>query len=268
MTTPDPEEWWIEQAFAVDRGDLRGDFHDRLDALDERLVGAGGVVVEALPRLTRAFLGGDRASIRGSERMAVDVQERCVGVRDGGFVLLARESPVGGDLRRMVAILRTTTDVERSASLLKHVCGSLRWFDPPGLPAPVGGVLAELAIRAGRVFRGGVEAWTAQDALAVTELDAADDRVDELQAELLESSRGAGLGSELIVIGLLARYFERLADHGVVLARETAFVVTGERPGDDTPDPGDDPSGPGGRMPDGGATPDGGDGGPVPPGGG
>lgn len=233
MSGPESERRWLEEALASDRQDLREDFHRNLEALDEHLVKAGGLIVDALPRLTRAFLAGDRASIEDAEEMAGKVQARCSAVRERGFVLLARESPVGGDLRQLVAILRITIDVDRSASLLKHVLRSLRWFEPADLPAPLRGTLAELAIRSGQVFRGGVDAWRGRDALAVAELDTADDRVDALQEELLTSSTEAGLGSELIVIGLLARYFERLADHGVVLAGETSFVVTGERPGDE-----------------------------------
>lgn len=236
MSGSGSEQGWLEEALASDHRDLRGDFHRNLEALDEHLVEAGALIVAALPRLTRAFLAGDRASIEDAEEMAGDVQTRCAAVREQGFVLLARESPVGGDLRQLVAILRTTIDVDRSASLLKHVLRSLTWFDPSDLPPSLRGTLAELAVRSGQVFRGGVDAWRRRDALAVAELDAADDRVDALQEELLTCSTEAGLGSELIVIGLLARYFERLADHGVVLARETSFVVTGERPGDEPPD--------------------------------
>jgi phosphate uptake regulator len=31
------------------------------------------------------------------------------------------------------------------------------------------------------------------------------------------------------VLGLVARYLERIADHGVAIARDTAFASTGER---------------------------------------
>ena len=92
------------------------------------------------------------------------------------------------------------------------------------------GQLSELAERAGQVFRAGVDAWRRQDADAVHEVDDLDEDVDRLQQLLLE--RAAELDDardEMLVMGLLARYYERIADHGVAIARDAAFVATGDR---------------------------------------
>lgn len=209
--------------------DVRGDFHRDLDELEEELVAAATQVLEALPRLTDAFLAGRRGSIGDAVQLADEVEARCLQADEQGFVLLARESPMGGDLRRLVALLRTTVAVNRSASLLRHVSESLHWFDPAVLPPGLRDQLADMAARATGVFEGGLEAWRTRDALAVSEVEQADDRVDRLQEQVMSRARSADLGSELIVIGLIARWFERIADHGVALARDAAFVVTGER---------------------------------------
>lgn len=211
--------------------ELRVDFHSALDQLDDDFVRASLVVAESLPRLTREFIRGNKTSIEEAREMAADVDRQCLDIEENAFVLLARESPVSGDLRRIVALLRLVHDVERSASLLRHVSETLDRFDPRDLPAGIQDKVTELGDRATEVFRAGVDAWRRRDGLAVNEVDELDSQVDRLQEVLLAESAGlqAKLGGEMLVIGLIARYYERIADHGVALAQDAAFVVTGDR---------------------------------------
>lgn len=214
-----------------DRGpDRRGSLHRSLDAIDDAFTGASLRVAESIPELSRRFLSGDRGAAEVATTFARHVQRRCHEVDESGFVLLARQAPVGGDLRRLVALLRLTVDVDRSAALLLHVCQTLRHFDPRLLAAAERRQLEELAVRSGRVFRAGVDAWRCKDALAVNEVEVLDEEVDRLQRVVLEHAGDRRDGAdEVLVLGLVARYYERIADHGVALARDATFVVTGER---------------------------------------
>ena len=212
------------------RTDVRGDFHGELDAIEDAFVAAGIEVVQALPRFTSSFLGGDHAAIREAIDLSVRVSDTMEDVEDRGFVVLAREAPVAGDLRRLVALLRLTTDVDRSAALLTHVCLTLERFDPRTLPDGLRTQLAELAERSTRVFSAGIEAWRRRDPLAVHDVDDADEDVDRLQQLLLDDAASVDDGGdEMLVLGLIARYYERIADHGVAVAQDATFVATGER---------------------------------------
>lgn len=92
------------------------------------------------------------------------------------------------------------------------------------------GELVELAERAATVFTAGADAWRRRDALAVSEVEDADDGVDDLQKLLLQKAASIEkAGDEMLVVGLIARYYERIADHGVAIARDAAFVATGQR---------------------------------------
>lgn len=205
-------------------------FHHQLDGLDDAFTAMALEVARALPRLTAAFLSGDRGAIDEATELAITAGETMEQVEDEGFVLLARQAPVAGDLRRLVALLRLASDVDRSAALLKHACLTLDRFDPRLLSDDLRTHLAELADRSSRVFAAGIAAWRRRDALAVSEVDDADEDVDRLQELLLEKAGAAdGAGEELLVLGLVARYYERIADHGVAIAQDATFVATGER---------------------------------------
>ena len=209
---------------------VRADFHNALDALDDAFVAQALEVSQALPRLTAGFMSGDHAVMEEAIELSVRTGEVVEHIEDTGFVLLAREAPVAGDLRRLVALLRLTTDVDRSAALLKHACLTLEKFDPRFLPEDLRTQVAELADRATRVFTAGIDAWRRRDALAVSEVDDADEDVDRLQQLLLDKAASLDeAGDEMLVLGLIARYYERIADHGVAIAQDAAFVATGQR---------------------------------------
>lgn len=208
---------------------MRAEFHHALDQIDAEFTTTALLVVDALPRLNGAFLGGATESVGEARELARQVGERCRIVEERGFVLLAREAPVARDLRRLVALLRMGTDVERSASLLAHVSESLLRFDPRDLSPELRRQIEVLSAGATDVFRRGVDAWRLADALAVNELDRRDEQVDRLRDLLLAQAGSYRGGDEGLVMGLVARYYERIADHGVALAQNAAFVVTGER---------------------------------------
>jgi phosphate transport system protein len=209
---------------------VRVQYQQWLDDIDDELVGGGLLVSGSLPRVTRAFLAADRACIDEVRAMAGEVTERCRRVEEQGFLLLAREAPVAGDLRRLVSILRLVFAVERSASLLRHVAETLDRVDPRRLPADVRSQVEELAAGSALVFRRGLDAWRRRDGLAVHEVDRLDDEVDTLRDGLLAvAERRLDGSSELLLLGLLARYYERIADHGVAFAQHATFAVTGER---------------------------------------
>lgn len=211
--------------------DVTPSFHAQLDAIDDALVTAGLQVADQMPELVELWLAGDPSCIARSEELARSVAIDCERIDDAGFVMLALQAPKGGDLRRLVALLRLTLDVDRSASLLRHACLSQRTVNPRQLPEPVRSQVGEMARLSALVFAAGLDAWRTRDALALHDVDRADEDVDELQRVLLEAASGdvEGSGAEMLVLGLLTRYFERIADHGVEIARDAAFVATGER---------------------------------------
>ncbi len=64
----------------------------------------------------------------------------------------------------------------------------------------------------------------------MADVDDADEDVDRLQELLLERAAARDeIGDEMLVLGLIARYYERIADHGVAIAQDAAFVATGQR---------------------------------------
>jgi phosphate transport system protein len=227
-TLDDDPLTWLEKEFATEG--TRADFHRQLDACDAVLIELGQRVGGAVVPVTEAFLQADRHAAEGLIGADLAVAGECLELEERCYVLLARQQPVARDLRRLVAIVRSVSDVQRSASLLDHVAESLTWVHPPSMPDQLRQTIAQLGDVAGEIFLRAVAAWSEHDGLAANELQGRDDQVDLLQQVLLtELYSGSQSVEEAVSLALIARYYERVADHGVEMARQVTYVVTGER---------------------------------------
>ena len=72
-----------------------------------------------------------------------------------------------------------------------------------------------------------------RNVLLAVELDADDEAMDDLHAQHVRRADGPGVAARrpaAVDVTLLARYYERFADHAVLVADETVTAVTGRRP--------------------------------------
>lgn len=225
----DPLRWLEVNAHHLPTS--RAAFTQQLAAVDAELVAIATLVAGRIRPVTDAFLAADAQGAAQAIVVDTEVERRCVLLEEQCFELLARQSPVAGDLRRVVAVLRSIADVQRSANLLRHVAESLAWVHPPTMRATLRDLLARMGHVSGRVFNGAVNAWRRHDALAAVELQRLDDEVDQLQKSLLtQLYLGGQTVEEAVSLALICRYYERIADHGVEMARQAAFFLTGDRP--------------------------------------
>ncbi len=142
--------------------------------------------------------------------------------------------PVAGDLRAVVSTIRSAGDIDRMGRLALHVAEAVQRRHPrPTLPdevrddfAEMGRVAVQLALKAADVVR-------SRNVLRAVELDGDDDAMDVLHRRmfgvLMDPSWPHSVAAA-VDITLLARYYERFADHAVAVARETVYAVTGREP--------------------------------------
>jgi len=85
----------------------------------------------------------------------------------------------------------------------------------------------ELAIKAGDVIR-------TRDLTRAAELETDDDAMDDLHRHMFTVLMGRDWNhgvAPAVDVTLLARFYERYADHAVAVARRIVYVVTGRMPG-------------------------------------
>ena len=210
---------------------MRDAFHDDLDAIGLSLVEMSQLANTAMVRATKAILEADLGIAEEviSEDERIDALHHDLDSRI--LNLMARQQPVAGDLRTLVASIRMSSDIERMGDLAHHVAKLARMRYPAcAVPPELVFIIQEMAEVAQRIMTKTTGIITSRDTLAAVELEKDDDEMDKLHRKLFEIllddnwSHGIETAIDMTLVG---RYYERYADHAVSVARRVYFLVTG-----------------------------------------
>jgi phosphate transport system protein len=199
------------------------------DEVDTLLVRMFALVSEGLAAASAAFLDGDRAMARGvvAGDAAVDELQRLV------EELVERRLTAAGtsdprEVRLLISILRIAPELERSGDLIEHIALRTPQRLTEGLTPRARGLLAEMATVASTLWLGAADAYVDRDPARVDELRREDDALDDLHVELTaELAKGDTSIAQAIELGLIARFYERLGDHAVNVARRIRYLADG-----------------------------------------
>ena len=100
---------------------MRESYHVQLDSIMVSLVGLTETVADAVGRTTRALLEAD---LQLAERVISDdaiIDNAHDDIEQRAFTLLARQAPVAGELRTIVAALRMVNALGRMGDLAAHI---------------------------------------------------------------------------------------------------------------------------------------------------
>lgn len=213
---------------------MRDQYQQQLDSILTELVSMTGGVRQALREATHALLEADVTAAEAviSGDLAIDeARER---IETESFDILALQAPVAGDLRMLVASLRMVSDLERMGDLSVHVAKVARLRYPTSaVPQILIPTITEMAQTADEMIAKAADIVESRDVAAALALEAADDRMDTLRRSmfrtLLSESWAEGV-EPAVDMALLGRYYERIGDHAVSMARRIVFLVTGQHP--------------------------------------
>jgi phosphate transport system protein len=211
---------------------MRDAYFDQLDTIVDDLVTMTHEVQEAVARATQALLTADAEIAEKviSDDAAIDAaRER---VENKSFELLALQQPVASDLRMLVAALRMVADLERMGDLSVHVAKVARLRVPQvAVPEEMVPTIERMAMVAEKMVGTVAGIIAERDVDGARKLEEDDEEMDSLRRSsfrlMLDDSWPYGV-EPAVDIALLGRYYERIADHAVSLARRLVYLVTGE----------------------------------------
>ncbi|MBD2022210.1 phosphate signaling complex protein PhoU [Leptolyngbya sp. FACHB-36] len=146
--------------------------------------------------------------------------------------LIALEAPVARDLRQLTALMQLVRDLERIGDYAEDLGEiAVRLF-----PYPRQSCMEQVQVMCDRC-----RAMLAMSLAALSDLDAEsglavkdkDDAVDldyeTLYNELALQRDVAGIVEPIVLLILIIRHLERMADHATNIGKRVAYIVTGER---------------------------------------
>jgi phosphate transport system protein len=154
-----------------------------------------------------------------------EVEEECL-------KMLALHQPVAVDLRRIAAVLKINTDLERMADLAGDIAGrALVLARFPQIPIPE--ELQRMTDMTASMVRQSLDAFVHMDARQARRVCRLDDEVDRYNRDIIqEIIQVMQKSPEMIEPGLslfsATRHLERIADHATNIAEDVVYLVEGE----------------------------------------
>jgi phosphate transport system protein len=211
---------------------MRDVFHEELDAMRTLLVHMGRLVNTAVEKGTRALLTADLSLSEQviQEDLIIDAIQHDLDSR--AINLMARQQPVASDLRTLVSGLRMSADLERMGDLADHIAKLARMrFPNSAVPPELAPTIEEMGKTAGAIIEKMLVVVEHRDLARALEIEKDDDAMDVLHRKIISTllDHEWKYGIETAIdMTLLARYYERCADHAVSICRRVYFLVTGE----------------------------------------
>ena len=215
--------------------EARKRFHHELDGLRTDLIRAAAETSEAIAAATRALLDHDLPVVERVFAHDRAVDELHVSIEARAYHLLGLQQPVAHDLRTLLATLRILQEIGLSSDLTVTIAKAARRSYGMELPPRIRGIIDRMGHQAGVQFRLAIDAFADEDENVANALSDMDDVMDDLQKELFRAifdlckADEAGI-QQAVQIALVGRYYERIADHAVLIGKWVNFMATGELP--------------------------------------
>ena len=211
---------------------MRETLQEELDALQASVLEEGELVLRALRGSINSLRENDPEL--ADEVIAFDdeVDALYLSLEQSIEALLARQNPVAGDLRFVLAVLHSNLHLERMADLCVTISKLTKLAHglPPDETLVEG--FDEMASRAEEMIRVALDSFVARDVEGAESLVDLDELIDRTNRRVVSYILDLGGDSEKREWGLrmllISRCLERIGDHAVDVGEQTAYLVTGE----------------------------------------
>ena len=209
---------------------ISGQFNAELENVRNQVLVMGGLVEQQLTDAISAIhiqdLDAARKIVANDHKvnaMEVAIDEECTRI-------IAKRQPTASDLRLVMAIIKTITDLERIGDVADKIARMLT--DNANKPQPPLVSLENMGRRTIKMLHDVLDAFARMDLEAAIAVYKEDDKVDreyesiirELMTYMMEDPRTISASLDLL---FLAKAIERIGDHAKNIAEFIIYVVKG-----------------------------------------
>jgi phosphate transport system protein len=206
-------------------------FSSELDELNDTLLEMGGLVESSIRHSVQALADHDKDLAKLVIRDEQRINQIQLDIDAKTTRLLALNQPVARDLRRLTAILKINTDLERMGDLAVNIAErAISLINRPSVK-PLIDIPKMASLAQGMLLRS-LDAFVKGDTELAASVLTADEEVDSFRdavyTELTEfMQRDSNVIPSAIDLIFVARNLERIADHATNIAEDVIFLVKG-----------------------------------------
>jgi phosphate transport system protein len=184
------------------------------------------MVAEDLPGATQALLTGNNDVLETLTEREQLINALYPEIEELVNREILLQAPVASDLRFLLSVLRIVPELERSHDLVVQIASRANHILGEDLSPRSRGIVERMGTLASEMWRQAVDSWYQRDRSVALALEERDDEMDELHASLIaELASGRMALPVTMEMTLVARFYERLADHAVNIARRVVYLA-------------------------------------------
>ncbi len=203
-----------------------------LENIRTRVLQMGGLVEQQIVKAMEALAGGDVSlaeQVIGNDqavnRHEVELDEACTHV-------IARRQPTASDLRTIMMVVKTITDLERIGDEAKKIAKTAKALHSAGTPVMPSVPLSHVGNLAVEMLRKALDAFARIDLTAAAQVVRQDKEVDaefksimrQLITFMMEDPRTISPSLDVLFI---AKSIERIGDHAKNLSEYVVYMAKG-----------------------------------------
>ncbi len=205
----------------------------KLESVQELLLKMSASVEESMEKSIRSLLTQRKDLAEAVIALDLKTDELEEQIENKCIHIIATQQPMGSDLRRLTAIIKLITDLERIGDYSVNIAEIVLEIGDEPLVKPLVDI-PQMAEVAKVMIRRSISAYIHMDAAMAKEAALMDEEVDRLYHQvytdllslLMEDPSTMKQTTQLLFIG---RYLERIADHATNICERVIYMVTGRR---------------------------------------
>ena len=209
---------------------MRSHFDEQLALLNKELIEMGVLCEEVIELASRALAEGNKSLAIQIAPIDAQIDQKERTIESMCLRLLLQQQPVAKDLRQISAALKMITDMERIGDQAEDIAEIICFLKEEERKEDI--LLPEMAKASIGMVTESVDAFVKRDIMLAEKVIKDDDIVDryfdrvkeDLIRKIADDPKDGEYAIDLLII---AKYYERIADHAVNIAKWVIFSVTG-----------------------------------------
>lgn len=219
---------------------VRTSFGEQLDDLRTDLITLASLTSEAVRAATQCIIDKNVDGVDNVIKNYERIDEIRETTEKKVYEFLATQQPMAGDLRALITVLHILNEIQLSADLAVNIAKASRRLFPSELSLNFRKIIGLMGSQAVVQFEVAIDSFSDSNAEVAGALPDMDTVMDDLQKDLFRQIFSEPMAVEkdspeqnlrfAVQLALLGRYYERIADHTVLMGVWTRFMITGEFP--------------------------------------
>lgn len=213
---------------------MRPKFDEQLDLLNRELITMGALCEKAIAMSASALTEGNSALAKNVPVLSARIDHKEREIETLCLKLLLQQQPVAKDLRLVSSALKMVTDMARIGDQSADIAEIIRLANVRSTDDTQ--VIHDMSAAVMKMVTDSIDAFVKKDkdtAKAVIDYDdVVDSFFDQVKKILIDLLiRPETDGEYAIDLLMIAKYFERIGDHAVNIAKWVLFSLTGNKEG-------------------------------------